>query len=109
MEAESASIVVHLGGEIDLVTSPILADTIAAAFRQRRHVIVDLTDVGFLDASGLSVLRRAAVQHIGRFAVAVSAPRLRRLFDLARLADVIPLAASVERGLEYLTDAGRSE
>lgn len=106
MEAEIDAVVVHLEGEIDLVTTPILADTIAAAFRQRRRVIVDLLNVTFLDASGLGTLQQAARQYIGRFAVAVSNVRFRHLFEIAGLTDIVPLMVSVESGLEYLSRDG---
>jgi anti-anti-sigma factor len=104
MEAEPEVVILHLEGNIDLATAPILADTIAAAFRQHQRVVVDLADVAFLDASGLKVLYRAALDHVGTFAVAVSKMRIRRLFEVVRFTEVVPLAGSVTSALEYLSE-----
>jgi len=55
---EMAVIAVH--GDIDLYTAPQLWETIDAATAEiPRQLVVDLTEVDFLDSSGLSVLVRA--------------------------------------------------
>jgi len=54
----TAVIAVH--GDIDLYTAPQLWETIDAATAEiPRQLVVDLTEVDFLDSSGLSVLVRA--------------------------------------------------
>jgi len=52
--------VVAVRGELDLYTAPRLWETIDAAIAATPHeLVIDLTDVTFLDSSGLSVLVRA--------------------------------------------------
>jgi anti-sigma B factor antagonist len=52
--------VVAVRGELDLYTAPLLWETIDAAIAATPHeLVIDLTDVTFLDSSGLSVLVRA--------------------------------------------------
>ena len=52
--------VVAVHGEVDLYTAPRLWETIDAAMASTPHeLVIDLTDVTFLDSSGLSVLVRA--------------------------------------------------
>jgi anti-sigma B factor antagonist len=52
--------VVTVRGEVDLYPAPQLWETIDAAMASTPHeLVVDLTDVTFLDSSGLSVLVRA--------------------------------------------------
>jgi anti-sigma B factor antagonist len=52
--------VIAVQGEVDLYTAPRLWDTIDAAIAGTPHeLVIDLTDVKFLDSSGLSVLIRA--------------------------------------------------
>jgi anti-sigma B factor antagonist len=52
--------VVRVEGEVDLYTAPQLWETLDAAISGTPHeLVVDLSDVTFLDSSGLSVLVRA--------------------------------------------------
>lgn len=54
---ESGTVVLRVGGEIDLVTAPQLEESVTRALAQRPKVlVVDLTDVGFLASAGMSVL-----------------------------------------------------
>ena len=47
-------------GEVDLYTAPQLWETLDAAIAGTPHeLVIDLSDVSFLDSSGLSVLLRA--------------------------------------------------
>jgi anti-sigma B factor antagonist len=51
---------VRVRGEIDLYTAPQLWETIDAAIAGAPHeLVIDLSDVSFLDSTGLSVLVRA--------------------------------------------------
>ena len=52
--------VVRVQGEVDLYTAPQLWETLDAAIAGTPHeLVIDLSDVSFLDSSGLSVLLRA--------------------------------------------------
>jgi anti-sigma B factor antagonist len=52
--------VIAVRGDVDLYTAPQLWETIDAAIAGTPHeLVIDLTDVGFLDSSGLSVLVKA--------------------------------------------------
>lgn len=49
--------VVHLAGEIDVYTAPRLREKLDEQIHAgRTHLVVDLTDVSFLDSTGLGVL-----------------------------------------------------
>jgi anti-sigma B factor antagonist len=53
---------VVVAGEIDIATAPLLASSIEeAAAISEGAIVVDMTDVSFMDASGLQVLTGAAV------------------------------------------------
>jgi anti-anti-sigma factor len=57
--------IVDVAGEIDLATGPQLAACLEVIIKHRKHpahVIVDLSDLTFCDASGLSVLVSAHEQ-----------------------------------------------
>jgi anti-anti-sigma factor len=75
---------VRVGGEIDLCTAPELrAEVYAAIAYGARELIVDLTDVTFIDASGLHVLAYA-LRQLGSQGVRVVARRtnVRRVFTI---------------------------
>ncbi len=49
--------VVHLGGEIDVYTAPLVREKLDEQIQSgRTQLVVDLTDVTFLDSTGLGVL-----------------------------------------------------
>ncbi|WBP84546.1 STAS domain-containing protein [Kitasatospora cathayae] len=78
------------GGEIDLATAPRLRHRLAAALEAHREVVLDLSEVTFMDCSGLRVLvqaRNQADQYGGRLVLrGVGRPvaRLLKLTGLSR-------------------------
>jgi anti-sigma B factor antagonist len=88
--------IVAVAGEIDVASSPAFEEALAAAVRDRDQagVCVDLTDVTFMDSSGLSALVRAVERHkrLGSsLAVATSDSRITTLFEVSRLDHVLRL------------------
>jgi anti-sigma B factor antagonist len=53
-------VVVALQGQVDLATAPQLAQAVAGATKQGDAVVVDLTDVDFLDSAGVRALVESA-------------------------------------------------
>ena len=97
-----ASIVVAIDGELDMATAaalrkPIL-DAIAAG---HRHIVVDLTQVTFIDSTGLSVIIGAhkRLQPAGAIAVATESKMVRRVFDLTGLTEILPMTTSVAEAI----------
>lgn len=50
--------VVHVSGHVEAMTAPRLATAVTEAIRAGGSVVVDLTDVRFLDSAGLAALVR---------------------------------------------------
>jgi anti-sigma B factor antagonist len=76
--------VVRVAGELDLYTSPQLENELETLIRaEAEHVLVDLSDVPFLDSSGLGVLV-AAARRLGRerFALAGLGIESRRVVEI---------------------------
>lgn len=59
-------VVVRVRGEIEALTAPRLADAVTEALGRGRPVVVDLTDVTFLDSAGLTALIRVTETAEGR-------------------------------------------
>ncbi|MFH9352183.1 STAS domain-containing protein [Kitasatospora sp. NPDC017646] len=62
MTTQATPFVVTAHGEIDLDTAPHLRREISRALAEHQEVVLDLSEVTFMDCSGLGVLVRARNQ-----------------------------------------------
>jgi len=89
----SGSTVVRVRGELDLATAPQL-DEALGGIDPGGHVVVDLSEVGFLDSSGLAVLLQAR-QRLGadgaELRLVVSRPSILRVLEVTGLMAVFPV------------------
>ncbi|HEY3016399.1 MAG TPA: STAS domain-containing protein [Nocardioides sp.] len=93
VERTERAVTARLSGDLDIVTS----EEIKRELRQLvdvGHVALelDVSDVGFVDSSGLGVLvavHRHAEAAGGRFVVRSVPPQLMRLFEITRLGDLL--------------------
>lgn len=95
--AEGGPVTLRVSGELDIFTAPQLRLEIDAAMTTRPgDLILDLSDVTFLDSSGLAVLFSAArrlARHDARVTVRGLQDPCLRTVQLVRLADVVDLEA----------------
>jgi anti-anti-sigma factor len=82
---------VRLNGELDLATAPRLSEQLAELAQESvRHVALDLTELEFMDSSGLSLFlaEHRRVESLGGELIILSpCPQIRRLFEVAGLED----------------------
>lgn len=95
-----ARAVVAVGGEVDLETASQLGDHALQALREvSPHIVIDITDISFMDSTGLKVLsnimRRADLAG-GSFGLVGASRTVLRLLALTGLDEVFPLYDSVE-------------
>lgn len=57
--APSGAVAVSVSGEVDMITCVVLRDRIVEQLRFNHHLVVDLSEVSFLSAAGLTVLVHA--------------------------------------------------
>ncbi|MEX0868253.1 MAG: STAS domain-containing protein [Nitriliruptoraceae bacterium] len=93
-------VVLTVVGQVDVSTAAELRQALTEAqFGGATDVVVDIDGVEFLDSFGLGVfvgaVRRARSQGHG-FRVACDRPRLRHLFHVARLDEIIEIVDSVD-------------
>lgn len=93
--------IVELTGELDLATAPEFNDEVMAALAGPRSVVVDASDLTFVDSSGLSVLfhahrRSRGVQQM--HVVCVPGP-VTRVFDTVRAGSLLCLHASLDEAI----------
>jgi anti-sigma B factor antagonist len=94
------AVVVSVHGDLDLHSADELGDLLVGAVdRGAAMLVVDLSDVEFLDSQGLGALLRGT-RRFGaskeRFRLVVATPEVRRVFEITALDQVFPLDESRE-------------
>jgi anti-sigma B factor antagonist len=96
------SLIVAVGGELDIVTSRQLDEHLTRARREHRRIILDLTAVDFMDTSSLAVIvgHWKRLQAAGGTLVLAGARyRHTKTLWITGLADRLPLFDSVDQAL----------
>src|SRR5215831_3268176 len=98
----AGTVVLVLHGEADLHVAPIVRDRLFEAVGDgAKGVVVDLSDVTFVDSMLLGALKRMDGGS-GRFRVVVSSRELRRLFEITLLDRVFSLDPSRDAALQAI-------
>jgi anti-sigma B factor antagonist len=100
-EKQGASVVTFTG-EVDLESSPAAREILLKCLESTGTVIVDLSEVTYIDSSGVASLveaLQAAKKNGSQFALAAVSEPTRRVLELARLDKVFTLYDSVDEGL----------
>ncbi len=90
-------VVLALSGELDLAGAPELTTALNHAQAAGQTLTVDLTDLEFIDSSGLGVLVRfnnAATAADYTYTVIAGPPQVHRAFVLSGLDQALPFAAA---------------
>ena len=95
--------VVHVGGEIDVYTAPVLRDHLDEHITQgRHHLVVDLGGVSFMDSTGLGVLvgrlKLVRVEN-GTLRLVCSSERILKVFTITGLDKVFQIFTGVDEAL----------
>jgi anti-sigma B factor antagonist len=99
VEAGDGCAVLRVAGEVDLATAPAVREHVRdLVARGAVHLIVDLSDVVFLDSTGLGVLvggLKRVRAHDGSLMVVITADHVLRIFQITGLTKVFAPHASV--------------
>ena len=99
----AGTVVVSVHGDLDLHTADELGDRlVGVAEGGASSVVVDLSDVAFVDSQGLGALLRGTRRlggGVGRFRLVVPEPQIRRIFEITALDRVFPLDETREQAL----------
>ncbi len=93
---DAGKTLVAVSGEVDLQNSGELRKALLAVLSEHRHLAVDLSDVGYIDSSGIAGLIEAyqmARQSDLRFSLATVSAAVLRVLKLARLDEVFAIEA----------------
>lgn len=104
--AEGDVKVVALRGELDFDGAPAFARALEELRADgEREVIVDLSELTFIDSSGISVLvgaARAATAEQGTLVVAAPTPHVQRVFDIVSLSELVAVEPGLEGALQRI-------
>jgi anti-sigma B factor antagonist len=94
--------VIRAAGELDMSSVPALEHELDAARAEAVTALLDLSEVTFIDSSGLHLLldaSRKAGSNGGSFFIVRPSPAVRRLIELTRTRDLLALVEpAAERG-----------
>jgi anti-sigma B factor antagonist len=98
--------VLAASGEVHVTTAPDLADHLNAAVDAgRNRIVLDFSQVEFIDSTGLSVLLaalRRVVLDDGALVIVCTNPTVLRLFEITRLDTTFDIVATREAALERI-------
>ena len=98
--------VVAVRGEVDVYSAPALKESLTELLRSGvRTVVVDLTEVAFLDSTGLGALveaRAAATEAGGSLPLVCSQERILKLFTITGLDGVFAIHPTVDEAVAAL-------
>jgi anti-sigma B factor antagonist len=101
-EQRGDSMVVAVGGELDLITSRELDEQLTRARRERSRIVLDLAAVEFMDTSSLAVIvgHWKRLQSVGgSLSLAGARYRYTKTLWITGLADRLPMYDTVELAL----------
>jgi anti-sigma B factor antagonist len=95
---------ISVAGEIHVSTAPEFSERLNAAIADgKTAVVLDLSEVTFIDSTGLSVLLnglRRVTRMQGRMALVCANPTVLRLFEITRLDSTFDILRTREEALE---------
>lgn len=95
---------VRVSGELELATSPQLQEALASLDAEDWPIVLDLSEVTFLDSSALRVLvqTRLRLDNREELRLVVPRPPLRRIFEISGLADDFLLCEQLDEATQGL-------
>ncbi|MGW1744329.1 STAS domain-containing protein [Streptomyces sp. NPDC002092] len=107
----SDAAIITVNGELDVDTGLVLQHQLAGqVVHGRRHLVLDLAEVPFMDSSGMSVIIRALneVRNIdGSVTLAAPSELVRRLLDLTGVSMSCRIFDTADAACEALLGQGR--
>ena len=97
-------LVVTAHGSVDVLDAPPLQEQLQELIPQTRDVVVlDLSDVDFIGPDGLAALlsvRHTFQAHHGQIRLVHPNPEIRRMLQLTRLTELLPVFDTIEQALK---------
>jgi anti-anti-sigma factor len=95
---QGACEVVTLVGELDMVHAPVVAETLDALADNERAVVVDLSELTFIDSSGIHAILRPRPQH-GTVLLVCPPGNIHRVLSVTKIDRVLSVYETVDEAL----------
>jgi len=96
-------LVIRVSGEIDVYNAPTLGETVKAHTGSYRVIVVDLSEVGYIDSAGIGMLSgcQGHVEELGgQLRIVTTNERVLRAIRIAGVPDLRIISPSVEAALD---------
>jgi anti-sigma B factor antagonist len=93
-----AAEVVTLAGELDMAHAPTVVETLDALADHERPVVVDLTDLTFIDSSGIHAILRPRPQQ-GSVLLVCPPGNIQRVLTVTKIDRVLPVYETLDEAL----------
>ncbi len=90
-------VILEVSGELDMCNAPLLAAELASRDGANPCLVIDLSEVTFIDSTGLHTLARACEEHGAR--IACPPGNVRRVFEVVSFSKICPIHESLEDAL----------
>lgn len=97
--------ILSLSGDLDLAAAPSFLGHLTRASQVSRHVILDLSGLGYMDSTGINALLKAHELFAmagQRIALAAVPATIRRILNIVAIEEVIPLFPTVDAAINGL-------
>ncbi len=104
-EDTPSSSILHVRGEVDLCSAPCFRTDLVQLIGRGRPVVVDFSELQFLDMKGIHVLEdcnRLAEQRGQRLVLVGSVPLVHKILTIAKVKERICVVDTVAEALEVL-------
>lgn len=107
LKEENDLVLVSISGEIDAYTAPILREKLSAVnLKEGLLAELNMTGVSYMDSTGLGVIV-AFFKHVnankGHVKLTGLSPRLKRLFDITGLGEIMDIETDNKGGAKHET------
>ena len=104
VESRNGATIVRPKGDVDLQRSPILRDQLKSVSEKKPgRLIVDLSDVSYMDSSGVATLVEAMqLARRGKYPLVLCSlqDRVKSIFEIARLDTVFQIAPDLDSAMQ---------
>lgn len=95
-------LIIHIAGELVFANASEVKEEIKAQIKSTdERLILNLSDLELIDSSGVGiVISLLRLMEGERVAVAAPQPKVARVFEITRLAKIVPIYATLEEALK---------
>jgi len=110
IETAKTATIVHVFNDIDIANANALGDALFRALESRRPLVIDLSDLVYVDSVGMHILLRTVqrAERAGTAAVLVATGLIRHVIEQVGLDRIVRVVPDVPAAMQALKTKSRS-